>query len=586
MVSALEWVLVGIVGYTVVVMALRAAEKLPDYVRGTGPIVTLHTQRGKRVLDRLARPKRLWRAWGNLGIGIAIVVMVGTLVVTLFSAYQSLVDPQPTPLTEPQNVLVIPGVNEFLPLSAAPEIIAGLVIALIVHEGGHGIFCRVADIDIDSMGLAFFSFIPVGAFVGPDEESVVKANRGDQTRMFVAGVTNNFAIGFLALLLLFGPVIGAFGVVAGVPVGDALPGGPAAQGGIDSGDVITGVEGQAVANNSEFRDALADAPATVTIQTKDGDSRTVERRLYVKAAATDAPVSRNQTITAVNGTAVRTSSGYVEAIRNRTVVRLSRAGGDDVTTPIGAYTRVRENGSLAAAGVEPGSVAIVTAADGERVYTWRNLESVIDDAEAGATIDLVAYVDGERRPLTVDLADAGRAELDLGVLKADGTSGFVVNDLGIDQYPAVTFIEMLGGDGNVDSQYDGYSFLLRAGLMLLLPFMGIAGLFNYSFPGFTGIATNFYTVEGPLAALGTGGAFLVANLLFWTAWVNLLVGQFNLFPTYPLDGGHILRTMTESVVARLPIEDGRRATTLITLAVSAIVLGSMAMLFIGPQLLA
>ena len=126
MVSAFEWVLVGIVAYAVIVMVLRARGILPDYVKGSGPIVTIHTQRGKEFLGWLAGPKRLWRAWGNLGIGIGIVVMIGTLLITLFSAYQSIVNPQPTALTEPRNALVIPGLNDFLPASAAPEIITGL----------------------------------------------------------------------------------------------------------------------------------------------------------------------------------------------------------------------------------------------------------------------------------------------------------------------------------------------------------------------------------------------------------------------------------------------------------------------------
>jgi len=586
MVSALEWVLVGIVAYAVVVMVLRARGILPEYVKGSGPIVTIHTKRGKAFLGWLARPKRFWRAWGNLGIGIGIVVMIGTLLITLFSAYQSIVDPQPTALTEPRNALVIPGLNDFLPLSAAPEIVAGLAIALVVHEGGHGLFCRVGNIDIESMGLVFLSFIPIGAFVAPDEESVSKAERGDQTRMFTAGVMNNFAIGLLALVLLFGPVLGAVSVVAGVPIGDTVPGSPADQSAIDSGDVITSVEGQEVANASAFRDALATTEPSVDVGLKSGESATIERRVYVNAHASSAPVSTNQTITAVNGTEVRTVRAFADALQNRTVVTLSRENASGVTTAIGAYTRVQANGSFAAAGGPPGEVVFVTHADGERVLTWTALERVIDGTSAGEDIDLVGYVDGERTEFTVELGAGEGAREQLGVRTAGGPSGFGVDDLGIDEYPAGAFLDILGGNGGGESGYATLPFLAQTALMLFLPFIGLTAVFNYGFPGFTGIATNFYTVDGALGLLGTGGAFLVVNVLFWTAWINLVVGQFNLFPTYPLDGGHIVRTMTESFVSRLPIENGRRVTTAVTVAISIVVLAAMAMLFIGPQLLA
>ncbi|PSP49754.1 hypothetical protein BRC67_10525 [Halobacteriales archaeon QH_3_68_24] len=235
MVSTLTWVLAGLALYTVGVMALRARGMLPESVRVSGPIVTLHTGRGRDFLDGLAAPRRFWRAWGNFGVGAAIVIMVGAGLAVFASALAAVQEPERSTIRNPQNVLVIPGVNDFLPLAAAPEIVFGLVLGLVVHEGGHGLLCRVEDIEIDSMGLAFLAFIPVGAFVQPDEESRNGASRGSQTRMFAAGVTNNFFVTFLAFLLLFGPVSGSIAAAAGVPVGSSVDGGPADRAGVEYG---------------------------------------------------------------------------------------------------------------------------------------------------------------------------------------------------------------------------------------------------------------------------------------------------------------------------------------------------------------
>src|SRR6056297_1633551 len=103
MVSTLTWVLAGLVAYTLLAMALQSRGVVPEYVRFSGPITTIHTQKGKAVLNWLAHPKRFWRAWGNLGVGFGLVVMVGSFLLVALGAYQAIVDPQPSALNEPRN---------------------------------------------------------------------------------------------------------------------------------------------------------------------------------------------------------------------------------------------------------------------------------------------------------------------------------------------------------------------------------------------------------------------------------------------------------------------------------------------------
>jgi membrane-associated protease RseP (regulator of RpoE activity) len=585
MVRTLTWVLVGIVAYTVVAMALKARGRLPESVRVSGPITTLHTKRGRAFLNWLATPKRFWRAWGNFGLGVTLVVMVGSFALVIVSGLQALDQPEQTPIRNPQNVLVIPGVNDFLPLAAAPEIVFGLLVGLVVHEGGHGLLCRVEDIEIDSMGLALFAIIPIGAFVQPDEQSRIEASRGSQSRMFAAGVTNNFLITAVAFALLFGPVAGSVAVASGAPIGSVANGSSADGAGIGYGDVITSVDGQAVTDGAQLRQRLDAARGeTVEIGLKNGSTKTVDR---VPLLSVTSPVVENLSldpsdppvIRSVNGTAVHTERDVAAAFTERTVVSLETDRGT-ATFPVGAYAvRIDDDGPLANASAPTDGPLIVTHVGGQRVANTSALDRVTDGFEPGQTVTVVAYDDGVRDEYNVTLAAAESGDgTVIGVRVIPGYSALEIDDFGTDIYPAGQFLGLLGGGDNPIGNP-----IQQIVSVLFMPFFSTVPGIAYNFAGFLPTVTNFYTVTGPLAALGNG-VFLLANVLFWTAWVNLNLGFFNCIPTFPLDGGHILRASTESLVARLPVGDGRRLTTALTVSVSLVMIGGLVLMVFGPQL--
>jgi len=601
MVRPLVWVLAGIILYTVVAMALRARQLIPSYIRVQGPITTVHTKRGRALLDRLAAPRRFWRAWGNFGVGMALVVMIGSFLMVLFAGIRALDQPQRTPVQNPQNVLVIPGVNEFLPLAAAPEIVFGLLVGLVVHEGGHGLLCRVEDIEIDSMGLALFTLIPLGAFVEPDEESRNMANRGSQTRMFAAGVTNNFAITLIAFLLLFGPVIGSVSVADGVPVGRSLPGSSAEAAGIEQGDRITAVAGTPVSNQTELDAVLRDTDASsVQVELNGERTITVERSLMMTRAlgsvidgrtegegiewtAEDPPI-----ITAVNGTSVTTEQQFRHAVANHTVARIETDAGT-ATMPTGAFvSRINEDGPLAAAGAPQETSMILTRVDGERIVDMEALSDVLAAREEGDRVTVEAYVEGERRTYNVTLADHPREDgAFIGVFLQPGVSGLGVDDFGIGVYPAEAFLRLLGGGEGLFGGLTEGPVTQQIVAVLVLPFLGaIDPSISYNFAGFISPIANFYTAEGgPLAFMG-GGLLALANVLFWTGWINLQLGLFNCIPAFPLDGGHILRTSTEAIISRLPVEGGRTLTSVVTVSITLTMIAGLFLMVFGPQLTA
>ncbi|MGA3200180.1 MAG: site-2 protease family protein, partial [Halobacteriota archaeon] len=195
----------------------------------------------------------------NIGIPLTVIAMFFMLAILIVGDVRILVtQPAPTAYNAPQNVLLLPGINQFIPLTWG---LIGLIVTLVVHELSHAILSRVADIKVKSLGL-LIALIPIGAFAEPDESQLLGidakqgqkiATRPERLRVFSAGIIGNFAVALIALTLFFGPVLSSVTATGGLGVVAVVSGSPAERAGIQPGMTISQIDGITISDANDFQ---------------------------------------------------------------------------------------------------------------------------------------------------------------------------------------------------------------------------------------------------------------------------------------------------------------------------------------------
>ncbi len=105
----------------------------------------------------------------------------------------------------------------------------------------------------------------------------------------------------------------------------------------------------------------------------------------------------------------------------------------------------------------------------------------------------------------------------------------------------------------------------------------------------SGSTTEYYHLSGPFSGTSPAAFWVGANILYWLAWMNLLLGLSNALPLVPLDGGLLFRDFAASVAAR--VRRGWSAAQLDAFGGRAVALSSVIVLilllwsFVVPRLI-
>ncbi len=177
---------------------------------------------------------------------------------------------------------------------------------------------------------------------------------------------------------------------------------------------------------------------------------------------------------------------------------------------------------------------IVTAINGTPTPTNAALFTALESSRAGETVRVDYFSASANAPrsaqitltslawYTHDPADAGKGFL--GISLAFLTPAELKTELSV---PVAS----------------PYGPLVGVTDWLVLPLAGLEPV--------AGTTAGFYHLTGVFSGMDPGWFWIGANLLYWLAWMNLLLGLSNALPLFPLDGGLLFRDFAASVAARL-----------------------------------
>lgn len=227
------------------------------------PHILIRTKKGLSLIDRLARLRFIKKlGWVLLCIlpiaaAMGFYLILNALVAFISSATLRGFAGQITPLAH----LLLPGINPYLPIFYGWT---ALVVAIIVHEGMHGVLARSLGLSVKSSGLILFLILPIGAFVDVDEKELKEVKAKDSGRVMAAGPGANIITALMALLGLLLIVSTMAPLATGVGIVEVQKDYPAYKAGILPGDIITAINGVKTESVSEAEKILRPlAPGTV-----------------------------------------------------------------------------------------------------------------------------------------------------------------------------------------------------------------------------------------------------------------------------------------------------------------------------------
>jgi membrane-associated protease RseP (regulator of RpoE activity) len=294
----------------------EAEGKVQRRVEFNFPILTVRTKLFTGIFDKLGSLRiSRWTSWVSLVIvpfvaGVGLYLIFNSLIAFLWNPAAGDIARE----LGPGAYLLLPGINPVLPLLYGW---LAIICAIVIHEGAHGIIARNLGLKVNSSGLLFFLFVPIGAFVDVDEEQIKKAKAKVSSRVMAAGVGGNIAVAAICLIGVLVIVSGLTPIIDGAYVYDVVQGLPAEQAGLLPRDVLVSIDNVRINNTTILREILDNKTAgdIISVTVARGEMWRTQFSTFVNLT-----VSENRTIMGLSVGDLMTE----DRLRNYQTVTLDR----------------------------------------------------------------------------------------------------------------------------------------------------------------------------------------------------------------------------------------------------------------------
>jgi len=411
-------------------------------------------------------------------------------------------------------------------------VVLGVLVAF--HELGHFLAARWVGVKVLKFSLGFgpklfgrqmgeteylLSAIPLGGYVklyGEDETEAT--TQEDRARSFAhKGLWGKVLIvaagpGFNFILAYF---IFAGWLATGTPlfvptfqdltpdIEAMVPGSPADTAGIQIGDRVSRVNGEAISTRTELFDAVAKSNGqTLTLEIKrDGQLKT----LKVTPTTTSGPQTSAQ------------EPGYYLGVEE--------------APPL--VTSVMQNSPAAKAGLQTGDH--VVSLDGQTIHTWSQMTGIVKESP-NRQLQVAVLREGQRISLSVtptaEKAMVNGQSVDIGKIGISGPGRSIMRS----STPLLSLYDGIGATW-------GWTELTVIGLYKMI----VGDISSKNIGGPLTIAN----ISGEAASQGA------ASVVFLIAILSINLGVLNLLPIPILDGGHLLFFLIEGIL-RKPLGERQR----------------------------
>ncbi|MBZ3934881.1 site-2 protease family protein [Methanimicrococcus blatticola] len=618
--------------YWAIIYWLKKRGTLAKYnISATGPILMIETTKGLHLLDKIAAPRWFWRLFANIGIILMFAGMIFMFSLVVFSdlaLFQQALDGvsmEPNEYTEIQNIFLIPGVNQFIPLVWGA---IALIVAVFIHEMMHSVLARVEDIKVHSVGLIVALF-PIGGFAKIDEKQLY----GDELDVFdETDIESESEFDDLTATIeeireheklekkrleeeqnaeeVF-PVSSvspnsAVSETFGDKVGNNKKEEPKAatktqRSRILAAGVMSNFVVALIAGILFFGPVLGAMAPIGTLQITDADNLAVSSGLTKEMVVVSINGQNVTDIETVNqalanvtpGDAVTVRASYDRVIEEYEIV--TNASAENINYAGILIQSVNADSPADSAGLKANS--LIFKVDDEYLVSAADFSTIMETKAPGDTILLSvqnydengAVVETQEISVTLASNPNDESKAYIGIYYTPGPFQISLLGISVGEFNAGGYLEYMKTLPSLLYSFDFsepkesvmtiFSVLL---ILMMMPFMSILG---DGFGGFSDAMMQFFEPVGWAEPLGIG-IFWIANLLYWVAWLNFYVGLFNCLPAIPLDGGHLFRTYFVKIAEKLKMNPERatrmsfRASTYL----SGFIFLSFLLMFIWPYI--